>query len=264
MTNTVRYPLVLFAVCTAAGLALALTFAFTYATIQQKENQKESMAVTTAFWNVEAPASAAWASFEKTTVDGSDVYLGYADAEKTKLLGYAARGEASGYSSTIKVMVAAAPLEAGRYRLLGIKVISQQETPGLGARVNDVFTTDTLWSVIGSAFASDNKDAAEPSEPIRTAAQALNVKPGQLPARPAFQAQFAGKVVSVKDGKVSGLDLQKTGWDKVMAGEFPPDEHAVSAMTGATISSRAVVAAASDAIKKIDAAARAAMVPTNE
>ena len=34
----------------------------------------------------------------------------------------------------------------------GIKIIFQQETPGLGAKVEEVASTTTLWTAIANAF----------------------------------------------------------------------------------------------------------------
>jgi len=252
MKNTVKYPLVLFCVAAAAGLALAGTFALTFDTIRQKEEQKVVGAVVTSFWNVEAPAGAEWRNYEK--IGDTGIYAAYADAKRTEVVGYAAQGAAAGYSSTIRLMAGAKPLGGGRYRILGVKVLSQQETPGLGARVNDVYTGDTLWTAIASVFGGGPTKERTATPQAKAAAEALGMPPESFPVRPAFQDQFAGKVVTVKDGKAGGIQLSKEGWSEVAEGKFPQDEHTVAAMTGATISSKAVVGAVYDAVKKIDRA----------
>ena len=256
MKDTIRYPLVLFTVCAVAGLALAVTFALTYGTIDRKDKQKAEKALVGAFYNVEAPDGVSWKNFDVVPGSGPEVYAGYADAERSSLLGYAALGQARGYSSTLKVMVGLKPLEKGQYRILGIKVVAQQETPGLGTRVNDVKTNETLWTAIGSMFAAKKGEKAAPAPEVEAAAMALGAKPEAIPARPAFQAQFAGKAVAVKDGKVTGLDLKRG------AVNVEGDAHAVAAMTGATVSSKAVVGAISDAILKINNALEAAALKT--
>ena len=249
MINTVKYPLVLFCVTAAAGLALSATFALTFTTIQQKEKQKETQAIISSFWNVETPEGAAWENYAR--LDGTGVYAAYADPARKKVLGYAAQGSAAGYSSTIKLMAGAVPLGGGRYRILGVKVISQQETPGLGARMNDTFTSDTLWTAIAAVFGAEQQEEPVDARAVEQAAEALGVQPQDFPVRPAFQDQFAGKIVIVKGEKATGIELNKMGWEKVAMGEFPEDDRTVVAMTGATISSKAVVNAVYDAVKTI-------------
>ena len=55
---------------------------------------------------------------------------------------YVAQGEAQGYSSVIKVMVSAS---AEDFSVIRVVVLSQQETPGLGATVGETRSTWTLW-----------------------------------------------------------------------------------------------------------------------
>ena len=55
---------------------------------------------------------------------------------------YVAQGEAQGYSSVIKVMVG---VRAEDFAVIRIVVLSQQETPGLGATVGETRSTYTLW-----------------------------------------------------------------------------------------------------------------------
>ena len=264
MSNTIKYPLVLLCVCIAAGVALAAAFSLTYDTIRSKEQEKETRAIVSAFWNVETPQGVQWKQYDEKTAGDDTIYVGYRDAAKTDLLGYAALGEAEGYSSTIKMMVGAKPFGNGRYKILGVKIISQQETPGLGARVNDVFTSDTLWSVLDSTL-SGKKVQAEPPAELADAAEALGVPATAFLVRPAFQKQFAGRIVTVTGGRAHGIELSSTGWEKITAGGGADDgsigatrpPHAIAAMTGATISSRAALDAAYNGVEKIDRAVQA-------
>jgi len=271
--------MVLLCVCAAAGLALSGTFALTCSTIRGKEEAKKIRAVVTAFWNVELTDGARWQASEiaKVTEDGAVLRKADVGAEEfaeiegaviyegrdpvtNELVGYATQGAAAGYSSTIRLMVGAKPLGKGRYRILGVKVLSQQETPGLGARMNDVFTTDTLWTVLGAALTDRERRGPAPTEDQKTAAGKLNVPIESIQVRAPFQAQFAGKVVAVTDGKVGGLELSKTGWAELVAGNPPEGDTTVAAMTGATISSKGAVDAVYDAVRKI----HKATTPANE
>lgn len=75
--------------------------------------------------------------------DQDRVYKGLNKAGQ--LIGYAACGEAQGYSSKIKVMVGTDP---GLEKIIGINILAQNETPGLGTKMTEVESTSTLWSVI--------------------------------------------------------------------------------------------------------------------
>jgi len=55
---------------------------------------------------------------------------------------YIAQGEAQGYSSIVQVMVSAS---AEDFSVIRVVVLSQQETPGLGATVGETRSTYTLW-----------------------------------------------------------------------------------------------------------------------
>ena len=94
----------------------------------------------------------------------------------------------------------------------GIKVIEQAETPGLGARVDEVEARGTLWGRIAGMF----RGAAAEKEP----------------AQPWFQAQYKGLAPAelkllrpVRDGR------------------------GIHALTGATITSRALTDAVRDSIE---------------
>ena len=104
-------------------------------------------------------------------------YVGYARPDSTLPVGYVFLAYGKGYSSTIRMAVGVSP----KGTLTGISVISQQETPGLGAKIEEVrYGESNAW----------------------------------------FQRQFKG-------ASPSGIALKKYGGK-------------IDAVTGATISSRAV------------------------
>ena len=134
-----------------------------------------------------------------------------AAGEGDALIGYAALGEAQGYSSTIKVIVG---LDPELKEVLGIKVLFQQETPGLGTRIIEVATTKTLWNMFFG------EKAAVPEEVSLT---------------PWFQEQFRDKALN----------------QLTVVRESDPTK--IQAITGATISTKAVVASVENGVKKIKA-----------
>ena len=113
--------------------------------------------------------------------------------------GYIFTAKRYGYSSTIETMVGMSKDGI----ITGVKILSQNETPGLGARIVEVLSNRNILSAIKDLF-SKNKTQHT------------------LISKPYFTEQFKGR--DIKDLSLSGID----------------------AITGATISSRAVV----DSIKE--------------
>jgi len=68
------------------------------------------------------------------------VYAARDSAGRT--VAYVAQGEAQGYSSLLKVMVG---VKAEDFSVIRVVVLSQQETPGLGATVAEQKSNFTLW-----------------------------------------------------------------------------------------------------------------------
>ncbi|RKY82602.1 hypothetical protein DRQ07_00860 [candidate division KSB1 bacterium] len=61
-------------------------------------------------------------------------YEGFADKDKTKLIGYAYLVPASGYSSIIRTLVGIDTVG----NIISIQILSQQETPGLGTKCQEI------------------------------------------------------------------------------------------------------------------------------
>jgi len=66
-------------------------------------------------------------------------YMGFADPEKTNLIGYAFQAPGQGYSSLIQTLVGMDTSGT----ILSIKVLSQKETPGLGTKCEEIRTGET-------------------------------------------------------------------------------------------------------------------------
>ncbi len=128
--------------------------------------------------------------FEKDSSAALLFYRAFPDSLNRTLIGYVVPAAGQGYSSTIRTMVGVDTFMV----IAGIKVSSQQETPGLGTRV----------------------------EEIRSGAKT-----------PWFQDQFKGKSI---------------GQLQVVRGKDP---NQIEAITGATISSKAVTVSVRDALDKL-------------
>lgn len=133
--------------------------------------------------------------------DEMEYFIGYESQKGKTVVGYACIAEGKGYSSTIKTMVGI----TSEGLIAGIKILTQQETPGLGARVNELKTSKTLRDIFRGGGEQEKKDEDKPW----------------------FQAQFVGK-------KTDDLYVEK-----------------MDAITGATITSRAVIDSVREKIQKM-------------
>ncbi len=124
-----------------------------------------------------------------------------------KLLGYAVLCKKGGFSSIIQIIAGVKPDGA----ITRIKIISQQETPGLGAKMNQIRSNKYIWDFI-------------------TGKKRVKISP-----IPYFQKQFFGKNYE----------------DLIVVKHKPNKNNEIQALTGATISSKAVT----NGIKKGIAAA---------
>ncbi len=168
-----------------AAVVLSNVYLLTRDKIAEVEHQRELNAMKTAL-----PAATVFE--QDTTGDGFVYYRGFAGEEKSgEPVGYVALALGKGYSSTIRTMVGVDPALA----ITGIKVASQQETPGLGTRI----------------------------EQVRRGEE-----------EPWFQSQFRGKT-------------EKTV--KLLRGGGPDG---IEAITGATISSRAVTKSVRETVQRLD------------
>lgn len=109
--------------------------------------------------------------------------------------GYVFIAKKYGYSSVVEAMVGMK--KDGT--ITGVRVLSQNETPGLGAKIVEVLSERTIFTALKELF--------------------LKEKHKEEPLLPHFTEQF-------KNRNISDIELSKTG---------------VHAITGATISSKAVV-----------------------
>lgn len=148
-------------------------------------------------------------TFEICSLAGSsDSFWVGRDSQK-QVKGFAYLGSYAGYSSPILCMVGMDT--AGN--ILKIRILVHQETPGLGTRVQEISPGASIWT-------PHKKIADNPS--------------------PWFEKQFAGlcalKKIEVKTGK-EWLGMSPEEKTKLL------DENSIGALTGATISSKALAEA---------------------
>ena len=214
MNKRITYPIIITLICLVAAAGLALTFAKTKDRIAESQ-QAELLE------GLDAVLPAGKASIDERPLKGvaaakpkDDEKLYIARDADGAALATAAIGEAQGYSSKVRVLVGLTP----EGEIIAIRILSQQETPGLGERTKEVPPTKTLWQAIAGIFTGG---AEEPER------------------EPPFQEQFRGKTSEQ-------LELTKDA----------RDTENILQLTGATITSQAVVDAVKNAIATIEAAAQ--------
>jgi len=119
----IRYGFILLTICLCASLVLSVTYKITQARIGEQLTAGEKSALKEVF----ADATA----FEDKNLDGETYYVAKKDGQE---IGYVIKTEAKGYSSTIVMLVGFD--KTGEIE--GLEVLSQQETPGLGAKMVEV------------------------------------------------------------------------------------------------------------------------------
>jgi RnfABCDGE-type electron transport complex G subunit len=207
MGKKLQYTVVLGVISIITAVAIAATYVTTKEKIRLREEARRMEALLTVLPGLEGQP-------QEVTPPGAapeeKVYKGV--GKDQKVIGYAALGQAQGYSSTIKTMVGLSP---DMEKILAIKVLAQSETPGLGTRVMEIATTRTLWKLLTGGKAAE----AEPTSPW-------------------FQDQFKEKALN----------------QLTVVREADPSK--IQAITGATITTKAVVASVDNGVKKIKAAVK--------
>ena len=197
MKQIFHYGLVLFIIAGAAAMGLYGVNAVTAEKV--KDAERKALAAGQKFAFPEGKFFGEPKTFE---VDGKpETYYEVFDKNK-KIIGYEVLYSVQGYQSIIKVLTGIT--SDGKIR--AIKVLSQAETPGLGAEVDAIPSSETLVEVIGGWFGI--KKTKNKKELV-----------------PAFQAQFDNK--ELEDLKVVKIKNDKN----------------IEAISGSTITSKAVTRA---------------------
>jgi electron transport complex protein RnfG len=203
MANIIKSTLILATIAFIASMALSHINTITYPSILKQEKQKQDDAlkkVLPGYTIVE----------QKREDSDGDIFMYWigerVDGEK-RVRGYAFLTEKSGYSGLVKSMIGVNE----RGIIIGISILQQTETPGLGARCTEIASKETFF---GHLFGKRKVDEGE--------------------SLPWFQEQFNGLDASRK------IDILKRGdWTSEMREELIA-RNAISAITGATITSRTV------------------------
>lgn len=155
----------------------------------------------------------------KVLIDGTlfIYWVGEKVEEDNTLKGYAFETSAPGYSGEVKSMVGVD--ETGLS--LAISILKQTETPGLGARSEEIASKSTFF---GKLFGK-------------------GVEEGNV--RPWFQIQYSGLKLNEK------INIVKIGdWNESMKDDLL-SKNSVTSITGATITTRTVAASLENGFKRL-------------
>jgi len=203
MQNVIKSTLILAMVALTTSLILSHLYKITYPSIIKQEKQKEKDAISIVLKG--------YSIIEKKSALINGKKFVYQIGEKKKnnniLKGYAFIGEKNGYSGLIKTMIGID--EDGK--ILGISILQQSETPGLGARSIEIASKLTFFGFLFGTTSIEKE-----------------------PLTPWFQEQF--KEIDTK-GEIK--ILKKGDWKPEFKEELL-QKNAISAITGATITTKTV------------------------
>ena len=201
MSEIIKLALALALVCFLSGIIIS----FTHLSTEQKIEAQKLFEQRSALAQVFAPGARI-----VDTVGTPPLPRQYWIARNGPFItGYAFVVECAGHLGTIRYVVGID--EKGR--IMGMKILSQSETPGLGARVEEMVSEKSLWNAFGSGVRKNGYQW--------------------------FMEQFKGISVNKPVYVSTAVEWQ-----------FLPDKikkeftgcNTVSAITGATLSTRAIIA----------------------
>ena len=138
MKDIIKLGLILLLVTAVAGAALSLVNNVTKPRIEEQKRLVTERALIAALPDADK-------NYIKPVIkrDTLRYYIGFKDSTKQKIVGYAFIARKYGYSSEIQTMVGVDTLE----KIIGIKIIQQVETPGLGTKIELVPYGESLsWA----------------------------------------------------------------------------------------------------------------------
>ena len=210
MADMIKLILVLTTVTAVAGLAIGLTNSKLEEKIAAQKLETQQAAITAVF-----P--------EGVTIDETAGSAGSGLPEKYwrasaggVLMGYAFEMAGGGYAGDINFIVGVTP----DGKILGMTVLSHNETPGLGSRINEIASTMYIWYPVG----------------------------GQEKLKPWFMEQFEGlsALTSI------GIDKKTAEWHKLdkSGRDDLREKNTVTAITGSTITTLAFMRAIAQNVKR--------------
>ena len=200
MGDILKLTIVLVAISVIAAGLLAFTYSKTKGAIENQQQKTEQEALTEVL-----PEGSAITAVEGFGDQPSRYWVATRNGDTA---GYAFQVSSRGYSGEIVSMVGVDK----KGTIIGLKILQQTETPGLGTRTQESVSKRYVWNGL-----------FKPAEDIK----------------PWFSEQFEGLSVL----RPIGIDKSRGEWHLLdsQARQTLEEENRVTAITGATISTRAVI-----------------------
>lgn len=147
MSDIIKLTATLVIISITAGLAIAFTNGKTVDKIAEQKLQAEQLALKSVF-----EEGSEISVIEHDTIIGEKYWT---SSKGGTLTGYAFKGSSRGFSSDIEFIAGVNP----EGKILGLVILSQAETPGLGTRVEEIVSRKYIWN------AFSNKDKETKSAP---------------------------------------------------------------------------------------------------
>ena len=203
----IHYTIVLGVICLIAAFGVAGTFRMTKTNIDEKAEADKAAAQSVAL-GIEAGSQV---SFETINAD-----VAKALDTSGEVLGYAAAAEAQGYGGKVQLMVG---MDARGQEIIGMKIVQQSETPGLGSRIEE---PEFLQQFVGRTPENVRLEGANSIQAI------------------------TGATIS----STAVVNATRNAAEKIRNAR-PEGANSIQAITGATTSSTPVVDATRNAVEKI-------------
>ncbi|MFH1312978.1 MAG: FMN-binding protein [Candidatus Eisenbacteria bacterium] len=139
----IRLTFVLALITFIASLGLGFVYESTAPKIEEQKRVIDELARRTALPDA-ACGVFVRIIYTEAAGDSFVYYMGYRDADTTEFAGYVTKAAGRGYSSTIETVVGV----DSTGRITGMKITHQQETPGLGSKIEEVKTTKSVLDAI--------------------------------------------------------------------------------------------------------------------
>jgi RnfABCDGE-type electron transport complex G subunit len=275
----IRLTLVLAAVTFVASVVLGFVYQTTKPKIEMTDKLTKENARRVAL------PEAACGVFTEEESDGLTYFKGYRSPDTTGFVGYVVTAEGKGYSSTIVTVVGLDPYG----RITGLRITSQQETPGLGTRIDEVRSTRTVADAIAEMMGrgkpkrvcvyvpadtgkvcieatlreGESCNAMDKALAEGDTAAVIALMPGAFGLSEADSVRYLSHPASafaLSRAVIEELRLQNTPWflqqfvgkdaGRLLVRAEKTDEY-IEAITGATISSSAVTESVRKAIQAL-------------
>ncbi|PKL39746.1 MAG: hypothetical protein CVV44_05860 [Spirochaetae bacterium HGW-Spirochaetae-1] len=218
MMNTIIKPtLILTAVAFIAAFVLSHVEKITYPNILKQKKVKQDNALLLILPGYKIVKE------NKTEIDHAafHYWIGEKEVDGKPVKAYAFIAASAGYGGPVESIVGVDE----NNRILGISILNQTETPGLGARCMEIASQNTLFGKLTGVKNGDDGNML-----------------------PWFQEQFSGLSLD------SGINILKKGdWSPAMKNELM-ERNAITSITGATITGRAVIRSLDSGFKKLQKA----------